>query len=89
MNDQQPQKNCVVCGMPLVKAEDYPEGDATKDYCKYCGTKDGLKSYPEILKGMTGFVMQSQGKEEAEASQIAKQMVDNSVAVKSGRLKVE
>jgi hypothetical protein len=87
MSDPQAQKSCIVCSMPLVKTEDYPEGDPSKDYCKYCGTKDGLRTYNELVAGMTQFMMKTQGMEESQAKIAAKQTVDNSVAVKSGRLK--
>lgn len=91
--DQQdkPQKSCIVCGMPLLKDEDYPEGcdPATTDYCKYCGTKDGLHPYKQMVAGMAQFIAKTQGMDEEQAKIAAKEMIDNSPAVKMGRLKVE
>jgi hypothetical protein len=83
------KKTCIVCGMPLEKPEDFPEGDTTKDYCKYCGTKDGLYPYAQLVAGMTQFMMKTQGMTEDEAKIAAKKAVDNSPAVKMGRVKVE
>ena len=82
------QKKCIVCAMPLVKDEDYPAGDITKDYCKHCGTEEGLHSYKDLVSGMAGFMQKSKGMEEEQAKQAAKQAVDNSEAVKSGALEV-
>jgi len=91
MTDSQKQKVCIVCGMPLVSADDYPEGcdPETTDYCKHCGTKDGLHPYKALLEGMAQFMIKTQGMDEEQAKKAAKQMVDNSSAVKSGKLKTE
>ncbi len=85
----QNQKFCVVCGMSLVKQEDYPEGaDMTKvDWCKHCGTKDNMYSYDMAVKGMTGFMMKTQGMTEEQAKKAAEEALKNSVSYKSGRLK--
>ncbi|MBN2015769.1 AraC family transcriptional regulator [Candidatus Dojkabacteria bacterium] len=89
MQDQQSQKSCIVCGMPLLKDEDYPEGadQNSTDWCKHCGSKDGLKSYSEAVTGMSGFMQHTQGMSEEEAQKAAKQVIDNCPAVKSGRMK--
>ncbi|MBI5206909.1 MAG: hypothetical protein HY934_03870 [Candidatus Firestonebacteria bacterium] len=34
-------KICISCGMPLRTKEDYPKGDKSKNYCKYCARPDG------------------------------------------------
>lgn len=81
-------KKCIVCGMPLFKAEDYPEGanQETTDWCVHCGPKDGIFPYPAIVKGMTEFLKKTQGMADDQAKMATKEMVDNSEAVKSGRL---
>ncbi len=49
-------KECIVCGMPMVKKEDFPLGDLTKDYCVWCARPDGtMKSYDEVLASFTRF----------------------------------
>lgn len=48
--------------MPMTKPEDYPSGDESKDYCRYCARPDGsMQSYDEKLKSMTAFLMRTQG----------------------------
>lgn len=55
-------KVCIACGMPMVKATDYPLGDESRDYCKYCARPDGtMQSYPEKLESMVDFLMRTQG----------------------------
>lgn len=70
------EKCCISCGMPLQKIEDYPLGDASKDFCVHCARPDGeLKSYEEALNGMTGFICQSQGLDETAARAAAKMLM--------------
>jgi hypothetical protein len=85
----QTQKACAVCGMPLVKTEDYPAGADINvvDWCKFCGTKYSMDSFQNRLKGMTKFLMQTQGMSQKQAAKAAEEMLNNSVAVKSGRMK--
>jgi hypothetical protein len=69
-------KRCVSCGMPLRTAEDFPLADASKPYCRHCARPDGsLKSYDEVLTGMTGFLQQTQGLDGAVARDAAKSMM--------------
>ena len=61
--------NCISCGMPLRSADDHPQGDTSTSYCKHCARDDGsMKSYDEVLAGMTGFLQNAQGLD-AEAAQ--------------------
>jgi len=65
-------KQCISCGMPLRRAEDYPLGDRTKDYCVHCARPDGsLKSYEEALSGMSAFIVRTQGIDEGAARRVA------------------
>ena len=41
-------KLCISCGMPMEKAEDFPFGDTTKDYCVHCARPDGSHA---VLRG--------------------------------------
>lgn len=55
-------KNCIACGMPMEKPEDFAMGDEAKDYCRYCAREDGsMQSYDEKLDSMTHFIVRTQG----------------------------
>jgi len=65
-------KNCISCGMPMVKAEDFPLGDETKDYCVHCARPDGsMQSFPEKLEGTAKFLVRTQGLDETAAKALA------------------
>lgn len=65
-------KTCIACGMPMKTADDFAMGDESKDYCKFCARPDGtMQSYEEKLKGMTGFIMKTQGLDEEVAKNAA------------------
>ncbi len=65
-------KTCIACGMPMKTKEDFAMGDESKDYCKYCTRPDGtMQSYDEKLKGMTGFIIKTQGLDEEAARKAA------------------
>ncbi len=67
---------CISCGMPMTKPEEFAMGDDSKDYCCHCAKADGsMKTYDEVLVGMTGFLVQSQGLDEAAAQGAAKGMM--------------
>ena len=66
------KKLCVACGMPMEKAEDFPLGDRTKDYCVHCARADGsMQSYDERLAGMSAFIVTTQGLNEGAARRAA------------------
>jgi len=79
-------KKCIVCSMPLVEKEDYPEGDTSKDYCRHCGTKEGLHPYEQLVDGMSEFIQDSQGMAKEQADKAAGKVIADSVAAKSGRI---
>jgi len=59
---------CISCGMPMRAAAEHCLGDVSKPFCKYCGGPDGnLKSYDDVLAGMTAFVVRTQGLDEKVA----------------------
>jgi len=61
-------KQCIACGMPMEKAEDFALGDREKDYCVHCARPDGtMRSYEEAVTGMTGFMVKTQGLDEIAA----------------------
>jgi hypothetical protein len=66
-------KLCIACGMPMSKPEDYPSGDESKAYCVHCARPDGsMQSYAEKAAGMAGFIVRTQGLDEAAALEAAK-----------------
>jgi hypothetical protein len=66
-------KHCISCSMPMSKPEDFPGGDFSKDYCVHCARPDGtMKSYDEVLVGLTAFIMKIHGLEEEDARSAAR-----------------
>jgi len=64
-------KNCMSCGMPMSKPEDFCQGNPDNVYCAYCCNPDGsLKSFDEVLEGTINFMVNSQ-KMDREAAQVA------------------
>jgi hypothetical protein len=64
-------------------ADDHCLGDATKTFCKFCGGADGnLKSYDDVLRGMTGFFTRTQGLDQHVAHETARTMMANQPAWK-------
>ncbi len=84
----EPQKFCAVCGMPLITVEDYPDGADMNivDGCQYCGSKDGIKSYGELIMGMAEFIKGSERLSEEEAKSKAEEAIKGSKAYKEGRI---
>jgi hypothetical protein len=69
-------RNCIACGMPMTRPEDFPGGDATKDYCVHCARPDGsMQSYGEKLDSMTGFMVKTQGLDPGAARKLAAGMM--------------
>lgn len=55
-------KNCISCGMPMAKAEDFGGEDPENVTCVHCSNPDGSpKSYDEVLRGMANFMVTTQG----------------------------
>jgi AcrR family transcriptional regulator len=55
------KKHCISCSMLLYSPEDYPQGDSTKRFCKYCSHDDGtMRSFDEVLEIVTGFLEKTQ-----------------------------
>ena len=67
-------KNCLSCGMPMTKPEDFGGGNSANIYCVHCANPDGsLKSYEEVSEGMASFMMQTQNMDKETAKQSAKE----------------
>jgi len=66
--------NCLSCGMPMTKPEDFGGGNPENKYCAHCTHPDGsLKSYDEALEGMTGFMMKTQNMDRETAESAARE----------------
>jgi len=54
-------KNCLSCGMPMTKPEDFGGENPGNIYCVHCANADGsLKSYDEVFRSMVNFMMMFQ-----------------------------
>lgn len=72
MTTSNTEKMCISCGMPMRSPEDHALGDTSKEFCKHCSTETGeLKSREEVLKGISGFLMHTQGLDEGAALEAA------------------
>jgi hypothetical protein len=60
----------------MKRAEDYPGGDTSLDYCVHCARPDGsMRSYEEAVEGMTQFMVTSQGLDESVARNMVVDML--------------
>ena len=67
-------KNCMSCGMPITKLEDFGGGNPANVYCVHCSNPDGsLKSRDEVFEGMTNFMMMSQNMDRETAEKAVKE----------------
>ena len=67
-------KNCMSCGMPMTKPEDFGGGNPANIYCVHCSNPDGsLKSRDEVFEGMVNFMMISQNMDRGIAEGAAKE----------------
>jgi hypothetical protein len=65
-------QQCISCGMPLRTPQEYAGGDESKNYCVHCARPDGsLRSYDEVLAGMTAFLVRTQGFDQEAARKAA------------------
>ena len=79
-------KGCISCGMPMVRAEDFPLGDESKDYCLHCARPDGsMHSYDERVEAMERFMVRTQGIDESEARKAAVELMSQMPAWKDRR----
>ena len=77
-------QQCISCGMPLRTPQDHAAGDESKNYCTHCARPDGsMKSYDEVLTGMTAFLVRTQGFDQAAAKKAATGMMAGMPAWKS------
>lgn len=63
-------KNCLSCGMPMTRLDDFGGGNPANLYCVHCSNADGsLKSREEVFEGMVSFMMMSQNMDRETAKQ--------------------
>ena len=78
-------KNCMSCGMPMTKPEDFGGGNPANIYCVNCSNPDGsLKSYEEVFEGMVNFMMMSQKMDRKTAESAAKEHMSKMPAWSGG-----
>jgi len=66
--------NCQSCGMPMTSPVEHGGGDKENLYCFRCCQADGsLKSFEEVLEGMTGFMMESRNMDREAAESAARE----------------
>ena len=71
-------KNCMSCGMPMTKLEEFGGGNPANVYCVHCSNPDGtLKSRDEVFEGMTNFMMMSQNMDKKTAEKAAREHMAN------------
>ena len=64
---------CNTCSMPLVKKEDFAQGNENAKFCAYCVNPDGrVKSGEEIFKGGVEFFLKTLGGEKSLAERITR-----------------
>ena len=79
-------KNCMSCGMPMTKVEDFGGGNEENLYCVYCSNPDGsLKSREQVFQGMVNFMMASQKMDRETAESAVKDRMSKMPAW-SGRI---
>ena len=67
-------KNCMSCGMPMRKGEDFGGGNPANITCVHCSNPDGsLKTYDEVLEGWANFMMTSQNMDKETAKSTARE----------------
>ena len=67
-------KNCMSCGMPMAKPEDFGGGNSANIYCVHCSKHDGsLKNYDEVYEGMVTFMATTQNMERTAAESAARE----------------
>jgi hypothetical protein len=71
-------KQCLACGMPLVKKEDFALGDENSDFCLHCVNADGsVKSGEEIFNGGVEFFLGAIGGDRAMAEKITRKNMNS------------
>jgi len=71
-------QTCISCGMPIRTGAEAAANDSNKPYCHLCSSDDGtMKSYDEVLAGMTQFMVKTQGLDEGAASKLATEMMSD------------
>ncbi|UCG91650.1 MAG: TetR family transcriptional regulator [candidate division WOR-3 bacterium] len=77
------KKLCQSCGMIFHSAEDFPMGDMSKIYCKYCAREDGtIRPFNEVLNTMITFFEKTQVLNRKAAQQTARAVLAKNPAWK-------
>lgn len=66
--------DCLNCGMPMAKPEDFGGGNPDNIYCVHCSNSDGnLKSRDEVYEGMVNFMMTTRNMDRTTAETAARE----------------
>ncbi|MFH1621142.1 MAG: zinc ribbon domain-containing protein [Patescibacteria group bacterium] len=66
-------KQCIACGMPLEKPEDFAKNDENSEFCLYCVNEDGsVKTCDAIFAGGVEFFLKSLGDDRALAEKLVR-----------------
>jgi hypothetical protein len=77
-------KVCRSCGLPMEIPEQHGGSDPLNPYCRYCTDEIGnLKSYDEVLRGMTNYMLTTMKLEYKSAQNMAKEEMTKHPAWKS------
>ncbi len=66
-------KYCIACGMPLIKKEDFSQGNENSEFCCFCTDSDEkIKTVEEIFEGGVNFFMSQLGDDRIMAEKIVR-----------------
>ena len=66
-------KQCLACGMPLTKKEDFALGNENSEFCLHCANADGsVKTCEEIFEGGVEFFLGAIGGERTMAEKLVR-----------------
>src|SRR5262249_36533959 len=81
-------QKCVSCRIPMHTQQEHAAGDESRDYGVHCARPDGsMKSYDEVLTGMTAFLVKTRGIDQQAASKAAAGMMAELPAWKGGGIR--
>lgn len=69
-------KLCISCGAPMRKKTDFPVGDESLEYCKFCARPDGtMLTYEEKLEGLAEAFFRTKKMDREAARRVAARLM--------------
>ena len=66
-------KYCIACSMPLVKKEDFSQGNENSEFCLHCTNENGeVLSCEEIFNGGVKFFLEFLGEDKELAQKVTR-----------------